>query len=214
MPYSVIKPDNWPQDAMEVPSYPGMMPPIEFANKSIVGGEYFALTQRCIFAPATVAFTTQTFTIATPQDGDLWCDQIAMVSFLYTGAAQGVLNVNDVVVTIKDVKTGHSPIYCPPFKHPPNATIAAGQILLPANAVPLSLFRKFPQEGLDGGFLAYDGETPLPAGFRDTGTLIQPTCFTRQGGIEVAFTNISPTVAWQYDITLMFSGWKEYDNAV
>lgn len=214
MPYTTIKPENWPQDAMEVPSYPGMMPPIETANRTVVGGEYFALSQRVQFPANTPAYTTLTFTLSTPQDGDLWCDQIAMVSFLYTGAAQGVLNVNDIIVTIKDVRTGHSPIYAPPFKLPPNAASAANQILFPANAVPISLFRKFPPEGNDGPFLSYDGAVALPAGFRDTGTLIQPFCFTRQGGIEVSFTNMSPTVTWLYDTTLMFSGWKEYANAV
>lgn len=209
MPYMQVSPVDWPQDAMRVPSGLGSMPPIEFGNRHVTQSEYFALSARFQVPAATQRFTTFSTVLATPQDGDFWCDQIAAVSWQNTVGVQGFDVLLGSMVTIIDARTQKSLIYSPSIQAPLNQGV-----VLPPNSVPLVLFRKFPGTGGPEGDLAYSGNNPTPAGFRDTGTLIQPHCFTRQGGIAVSLTtNYTSPGNVSYDITLMFSGWKEYANA-
>lgn len=211
MPFVKISPYDWPQDALEIPDGFGGMPPIEAGNRVVTGSEYFCLSGQFLFPATTPAFSIRQAIMATPQDGDFWCDQICAVSWA-TDTAAGVLRDRQAflasVVTIKDQRTGRSLIYNPSFN-----TFNNQGTLFPANSVPVNLFRKLPQSGTENG-ADYDGTTPPPSGFRTTGTLIQPYCFTRQGGIEVSVTSLyAASATLSYDLTIAFSGWKEYANA-
>lgn len=217
MPFVKIDPAKWPQDALAIPRGLGQMPPVEFGNEKVVGAEYFSLAADFTFLhtlPAANIGPTLTAILPTPQDGDFWCDQIAIISWAtFAGLTpRQVVSYPDGVVTIKDVRTGRSMINSPLFNTP------NGQgFLLPKNCLPIQFFRKFPASGVDGDLL-YAGAQPVPTGFRDTGTMIQPFCFTRQGGIEVTMTSaLSPPGGFgspvDYTLTIAFGGWKEYANA-
>lgn len=213
-PIVKIPPRTWPQDTLAIPRGLGQMPPVEFQNSAVVGAEFFALSADFTFLhtlPAANVGPTLTVILPTPQDGDFWCDQISIVSwaFITSGAPKNVVSYPDGFVTIKDIRTGRSLISSGLFNTP------TGQgFLIPKNSVPLQLFRKFPPSGVDGQLL-YDGSQPVPTGFRDTGTLIQPFVFTRNGGIEVTMTTAlsPPSAVIDYTLTICFGGWKEYANA-
>lgn len=211
MPYTRINPAAWPQDALVVPNGFGSMPPVEAGNRGGIGSEYFCLSTRFQIAANSPAHTVRRDTIATPQDGDFWCDQICAVSWLALPGGGVVRNTQGFVasmVTMKDIRTARHLVYSPSF----NTFSNQGQ-LFPANSIPLNLLRKLPQSGTEDG-ADYDGTTPPPSGFRTTATLIQPYCFTRQGGIEVSLTTLYAMPAGtSADITIAFSGWKEYANA-
>lgn len=214
MPFVKLNPAKWPQDDLVVPRGLGSMPPIEFGNKAVVGAEFFSISADFTFLNGLAAITTQLQVLPTPQDGDFWCDQISTISWA-TFAGQTVRQVvsyMDGMVTIKDVRTGKPLIYSPLFNTPTNQGF-----LIPKNSLPITFFRKFPPSGVDGD-LTYAGNNPLPTGFRDTGTMIQPFCFTRQGGIEVTMTNNNSTPGGtgsplDFVVTICFGGWKEYANA-
>lgn len=186
----------------------GGMPPVEGINRHLIGSEYFCLSSRFVFAAGTPAFTQVSDILVTPQDGDFWCDQITCVSWEEDPAGNPDRDTQHFLasmVTIRDNRTGESLIHNPP--------VAGQAIQFPADSVPINLFRKLPQSGTENG-IDYDGSTPAPSGFRATGTLIQPYCFTRQGGISVSITTLFAVPALiSFDVTLAFSGWKEYANA-
>ena len=217
MPFVKIPPAKWPQDELAIPRGIGQMPPVEFGNKNIVGAEFFSLAADFTFlhtlGPANVGPTITTV-IPTPQDGDFWCDQISIIAWATFAGQTGrnIVSYPDGFITIKDVRTQRSLINSPLFNTP------TGQgFLVPKNSVPWLLFRKFPPGGLDADF-NYNGNQPVPTGFRDVGTLIQPFCFTRQGGIEVSMTSaLAPPGGtgspFDYTLTVCFGGWKEYANA-
>lgn len=212
MTWSPLNPWTWPQDTLRVPDGQGGMPPINVVNANQVRSEYFCLSAEFTLTPALAAHTTQSTILDTPQDGDFWVDQIAVVSWLSDPGGEGV--TKDIqsflasMITIRDNRTNRSLIYNPPF----NTFNNQGQ-LFPADAVPINLFRKLPQSGAENS-VAYDGSTPAPSGFRATQDLIQPYCFTRQGGISVSLTTLFAVPAgFTYDISIGFSGWKEYANA-
>lgn len=214
MSFSVITPYNWPQDKLEVPNGFGGMPPVDYGNENVVSGEYFGLTGEFIYTENTPAFTQQTQILNTPQDGDFWCDSIGVVSWLENPTGEGV--VKDLqhfltsVVAISDIRTGRTVVYNPgivPTNHP------AGMVF-PPNSIPLNFFRKLPQSGTESSAFGYTGDTPTPNGFRTTQSLIQPLCFTRQGGIQVTITSLDDVPANQtFQMSICFNGWKEYANA-
>lgn len=216
MPFVKLTPEKWPQDDLVVPRGLGAMPPIEYGNKNVVGAEFFSIAADFTFLHTIGAGvnTTQMQVLATPQDGDFWCDQISIISWA-TSAGQVTRNIvsyMDGMVTIKDVRTGKPLIFSPLFNTPTNQGF-----LIPKNSLPIGFFRKFPPSGIDGDLL-YTGSVPVPSGFRDTGTMIQPFLFTRQGGIEVTMTNNTgpPGGAgspFDYTLTICFGGWKEYAYA-
>lgn len=216
MPFVKLDPAKWPQDELAIPRGLGQMPPVEFGNEKVVGAEFFALSADFVFLhtlPNNNVGPTLTTILPTPQDGDFWCDQIALnswVTFAGQTVRNSILNL-DGFVTIKDIRTQRSLINSPVFLTPFNG------YLIPRNSLPIGFFRKFPPAGIDGDNL-YTGNNPVPTGFRDTGTMIQPFCFTRQGGIEVTMTSaIAPPGGVgspiDYTVTLTFGGWKEYANA-
>jgi len=208
MPFIPIKPDRWPQDELRIPDGMGGMPPVERGNRTVVGSEFFALSARFQFATATPAQTFRREILSTPQDGDFWCDQIAVVSWEEeVGEPQDAQRFLQSMVTIRDVRTGKSLIF--------NRGLAEGfgAGLIPTDSVPVNLFRTLPQSGTEVG-TDYDGTVPAPAGFRSKGSLIQPFCFTRQGGIEVTMTTLATVPAnIAFDVNIGFLGWKEYANA-
>lgn len=214
MAFVKLTPEKWPQDTLDVPRGLGSMPPIEYGNKAVVGAEFFATSADFTLLHTLGAVTTQTVIIPTPQDGDFWVDQISAISWA-TFAGQTIRNVisyPDAMVTIKDIRTNESLINSPLFNTPTNQGF-----LIPKNSLPLLFFRKFPPSGVEGD-LTYAGNVPLPTGFRDTGTMIEPFCFTRQGGIEVTLTNNNSTPGGgaspvDFVVTICFAGWKEYANA-
>lgn len=214
MPFVKLTPGKWPQDDQVVPRGLGAMPPVEFGNKAVVGAEYFALSADFVF-PHTLNFLqTQRQVLPTPQDGDFWVDQISIISWgTFVGQTiRQVAAYMDGMVQFSDIRTGTTPIFSPLYNTPPNQGY-----LIPQNSLPMALFRKYQRSGVEGDLL-YNGNIPLPSGFRDTGTLIQPMLFTRQGGIAVSMTNnVNPPGGSgspvDYTITICFSGWKEYANA-
>jgi len=208
MPFIPLKPDRWPQDELRTPDGNGGMPPVERGNRTIVGSEFFAMSERFQFAALTAAQTFRRSILQTPQDGDFWCDQIAVVSWQEeVGQTQDAQRFLQIMVGIRDVRTGKSLIY----NRGLDAGFGAG--LIPPDTVPVNLFRTLPQSGTEVGF-DYDGSTPPPSGFRSKGSLIAPFCFTRQGGIEVTMTTLAAAPAnIAFDVTIAFLGWKEYAHA-
>jgi hypothetical protein len=212
MTFGPLKPNTWPQDSLEIPAGMGGMPPMERGNATRSRAEYAVYSTLFLLPLSLAQFTTQTVTLLTDQDGDFWCDQIAVQSFQYVNALQGGLITPSAYMGVKDIRTGRDLFYSNGVNVNVNPTpFSTPQI--PANTMPIAMFRKSPDLGSLGP-MNYDGTNPLPQEFRDTGTLIQPFCFTRQGGIQVSLTNPYPIPAnIRYEISVMFSGWKEYANA-
>lgn len=207
---------EWPQDDLTVPQL-GPMPPTDAINR-IVGREYTTYSTRFQLAanysglvPVITPFVTQI--IQTDQSADFWCDHITALSYASTAAAQGVIELPALMVRIRDLRTGadlgFEQQYPSPSNNPTFTTVP-----LPPNLVPLGLFGCMPNSGVEAQ-LAYNGGSPLPDGFRTVGTLPQPFVFTRQGGIEVTWVTLFSANGQNttQDVTLLFSGWKEYENA-
>jgi hypothetical protein len=205
---------EWPQDDLTVPQL-GPMPPTDAVNKLVVGREYATYATRLQVAAnaggltAAGGFTVQM--VPVDQSADFWCDHITMLSYASTGGAQGVLDVPVLMVRIRDFRTGadlgFSQTFPAPSTNPANTTVP-----LPPNLVPVAMFACMPNSGVEAQ-LAYAGGAPLPDGFRTVGTLVQPFCFTRQGGIEVTWLNMFADGSnTTQDVTLLFSGWKEYEH--
>lgn len=187
----ILKPYSWPQDALAIPGGIGAMPPVSRANREIARAEYAAFAANFTVPNNQAAGAIQSAIIPTDQDGDFWCDQIAAVSWVTIGVAQQLVAMVVANMSVVDARTGRSLFY--------------------PDSVPIDLFRKF---SLYTPF-NYSGREPNPSGFRQTGTLMQPFCFTRQGAIQLslAFPIATTAPTGSYDLTVMFSGWKEYAHA-
>lgn len=185
-----LKPYDWPQDLLQIPSGIGLMPPISRSNADVARTEYATFSADFTIPNNAAAGAVFSTIIATDQDGDFWCDQIAVVAWCYIGVATGSLILPAADLSVIDARTQRSLFY--------------------PSTVPIDIFRKF-----NTFTTGYAGNWPGPASTRQTGTLIQPFCFTRQGGISVSLTlpNATTVPTGSYNLTLMFSGWKEYGNA-
>lgn len=180
---------QWPQDTLAVPNGGGSMPPIETANRDVDRRQSFTLVGEVNYPGASPINTIRNLSLPTDADGDFWVNQIYLSG---VSAKAGGL-VNDIppgTVTFTDVRTGKSMMW--------------------PEACPLDFFRGAMQSE-ESGFNV--GETPFPNGFRSTGTLIQPWCFTRNGGIQIQFVcgPIDPTD--NFTLSIGFAGWKEYAHA-
>lgn len=210
MNYVPLKPTTWPQDDLNVPSGFGGMPPINPGNLAL-GQEFFCLSGLVTVAPATPAGSIFGLTLATPQDGDFWCDAIGVVSWdadtVTPGLVQDRQHFITAMVAFRDQRTGRDLA----FNRGLSFGVGAGAI--PPNSVPINLFRKLPQSGTEVD-AAYSGDTPPPSGFRTTGSLIQPFCFTRQGGVEITVTTLAAAPAGMtFFLNFGLTGWKEYAHA-
>lgn len=204
---------EWPQDDLTVPQL-GPMPPTDSINRLITGREFTTYSGRFQLAANIAALLTPTpLFIPIDQSADFWCDHITAVSYASTAAAQQVVEMPVVMVRIQDARTGADLGFEQTYPSP-SANPALTTVPLTPNLIPLAIFGCMPNSGIEAQ-LAYTGAAPLPDGFRTVGTLPQPFLFTRQGGIQVTLVNMFSTVAQNttQDITLLFSGWKEYENA-
>lgn len=202
---------EWAQDDLTVPDL-GPMPPIDHANRTVTAREYATYSTRFQLPANYSGFNITVQTIFTDQSADFWCDHITAVSYASIAAAQGVVELPALMVRIRDLRTGDDIGFQQTYPSPnplPTTTVT-----LPPNLLPLALFGCMPNSGIEAQ-LAYNGSAPLPDGWRSVGTLPQPFLFTRQGGIEVTWVNMfsANLQNTSQDVTLLFSGWKEYENA-
>lgn len=211
MTYLPLKPITWPQDDLDVPDGFGGMPPVNPGNLAL-GQEFFCLSGHVDVAAGTPAGTIRALTLQTPQDGDFWCDAIGVVSWdadtvsvpLPTQDRQQFLTA---MVSFRDQRTGRELA----FNRGLSFGVGAG--IIPINTVPINLFRKLPQSGAEVS-TSYLGDTPPPSGFRTTGPLLQPICFTRQGGVEIVMTTLAAAPAgMDFSVWFGLTGWKEYAHA-
>lgn len=210
MTFEPLKPAEWPQDELHVPNGFGGMPPINAGNLAL-GSEFFALTGMIAVAAGTPAGSIFSLVIPTPQDGDFWCDAIGVISWDAdtgtVGLTQDVQHFLGAMVAIRDQRTGRDLV----FNRGVAQGIGAGAI--PIDSVPINLFRKLPQSGTEVD-MTYSGDTPPPSGFRSTGSLPQPICFTRQGGVQIVMTTLFAAPADNaFSVWFGFTGWKEYAHA-
>ena len=208
MRFTALNPPTWPQDLLRVPNGQGGMSRVDPGNAAVVRSEFFAMVADFEFPAAAPAGTFRREILATPNDGDMWVDQIAVVSWESDPdepmADQQFIGA---MVTIRDARTRRSLIL--------NRGIGEGfgLGLIPPDSVPINLFRTLPQSGTEVG-VDYAGDVPMPCGFRSKGTLPEPFCFTRGGAIDVTVTTLAAGPAdASYDVTLGFLGWKEYAHA-
>lgn len=208
MRFTPLKPPNWPQDVLRVPSGQGGMPRVDPGNAAVVRSEFFAMVADFAFPAAAAAGTFRREIIPTPQDGDVWVDQIAVVSWEEDPAEpMADQQFLGAMVTIRDARTGRSLILNRGIRE------GFGTNLIPADSVPINLFRTLPQSGTEVG-VDYAGDVPVPCGFRSKGTMPEPFCFTRGGAIDVSLTTLAAGPATNtFDVTIGFLGWKEYAHA-
>jgi|SRR5579862_1848145 len=184
--YLPLKPMNWPQDTFQIPAaMADMMPPTGRVNRDITQQESTILTQAFLGYNPLANTVTQVIK-PTDQDGDFWCDQIFVMGY---NVSDGLPNLGANTLGIADVRTGRSLTFGaadPPLEFWRNSFIFGDPFP--------------PVTGLGG--------LPWPTLYRDTGTLPQPFCFTRQGGIQITLTNIGQEPA--IDLYIVFAGWKEY----
>ena len=192
--YGPLKPVTWPQGTLAVPKAPtGSMPPIQRENREIARREAFTMSGTINMPNGTLRGQQFYLSLPTDQDGDFWCDQIAMTAWNTTLVPQ----VNELpppaLLQIADARTGKQLWYPEGISTEFLATVVVFQ---------------------DKPVLDFS-TSPLPDGFRSTSTLPQAFCFTRQGAIQVI---LSALYAWPsggnaYTVDLAFSGWKEYEHA-
>lgn len=186
-----LTPQRWPQDENRVPNTLGAKgPPISTTNRLRSRRESFAMPGAFSVPFGNAAGQVFPLYLPTDQDGDFWCDQIQMNAWFTSIAINA--RPPPCLIQITDARTGRSMTY------PQN---------IPVNFL------------YTGGFFSEDagfdpGSYPFPDGFRSTGTLPQPFCFTRAGGIQLYLTMLPPTVGPDnLTIDIVFSGWKEYEAA-
>lgn len=186
-----LQPQNWPQDVNRVPNTAGaQMPAISQSNAERDRRESFTYTGTWTIPPGSTAMQNFPLYIATDPDGDFWCDQIAMVGWFSSLAV--MQRPPPSLISIADARTGRALTY--PRSIPTNFLTT------------LLLFSE------DAGF--QPGGSPYPDGFRSTGTLPQPFCFTRAGGISLVLTVIPALLPPDTTtIDIAFGGWKEYERA-
>lgn len=188
--YLKFTPPEWPQDQLQVPTASvSQMPPTGRANKQLIRQEATVLTMDF---PQTVQFPLQTdgvirqFVLPTDQDGDFWCDQIFIQ--LMAGPASQFVVFPSGTLGFADLRTGRSLTFGntdPPLAFWYNSFVS------------------------DPNLVIASGSQPLPFGFRNTGTLPQPFCFTRQGGVIVSLA-VQPFAQAFPIFQIVMSGWKEY----
>lgn len=180
---------DWPQDTLDIPSGQGVMPPINSGNRDVSRRESFTYTGEIVIPVSTPANSVFNLNIPTDQDGDFWCNQI------YCQGHEVVAGVASLTIPVGRVHIGD---------------IRTGQYLTyPAPGVSLGFFVGGNTDDDDPAFPV--NSATFPSGFRATGTLIQPFCFTRQGGITITYTQLSATAANELNtIYFSFGGWKEY----
>jgi hypothetical protein len=171
------------------------MPAIEAANADRSRQESFTMSGTFAF-PATVTVGQQfSLYLPTDQDGDFWCDQIYMVGW---GLALGPRLQQSAyplpgTIDIVDGRTGHS-------------------LCWPQASIPTTFFSTLVLFSDDVGFDV--SSSPFPDGFRSTGTLPQPFCFTRSAGIQLTLTSALAWAGSAGNMTdIAFGGWKEYEYA-
>lgn len=199
MHYRSLTPYRWPQDQLRIPSGGGkLMPPVEHANANVSRQESFTMSGRFDIPLNAVRGTIYDLTLPTQQDGDFWVDQIAATGFACPTIPSGLPQSNFMCpgwISIADMRTGRS------------LTNASPEV----RGLP-SLFLESRIRFEDQFYAPED--IFVPSTFRTVGTLIQPFCFTRNGGIVMRFTldaNVLNNIA--YEVTVAFSGWKEYAYA-
>lgn len=186
-----LKPNKWPQDSLQIPGG-GAMPPVDLANAKFAQRESFTYSTTITLPDPTTAGQQFTQSLPTDQDGDFWCDQIYLTSWLNNPGFP-----NDVpppsLLQITDIRTGRQLCYPEGVSTEFFSTVTVFQ---------------------DKPVIDYS-TSPLPDGFRSTSTLPQPFCFTRQGGILVTFTSIYALTGFltSYTVDIAFGGWKEYAHA-
>lgn len=199
------------------------MPPVDAGNRFVVGREYATYTcrltwQGSVFDPQFgVAKST---TILIDQSADFWVDQIAAIGLvsikLNTDPTFRQFRTDSIAmaVQISDMRTGKSLCTTQTLSTNPDGSPVV--IPWPQDASPLNVLRK--TNYLEDNNNVVDN-VPQPSGFHDTGTLPQPFCITRQGGLNITMTNFQNLsvntgfILKILDVSLMFSGWKEYANA-
>lgn len=179
-----------------VPDSGGMfMPHVSEDNANRDRQESFTISGT--FAITTNLAIGQIFSLYLPvdQDGDFWCDQIGMqgwgagLSLTFGQPALPLPGFIDIV----DARTGLS-------------------LCWPQASLPTEFLVNRTNFTFNGGLGL--GSLPYPQGFRPTGILPQPHCFTRGGGIQLILTS---AIAWAGNAgattDISFSGWKEYEFA-
>lgn len=174
---------DWPQDKARVPAGVGGMPPIEYNNRARIEAEFCSFVGLIVIPSTAVQGNVFSTIIPTDQDGDFWCDEISMQVQSGLADAQSDLDAPGSYTSITDIRTGQ---------------------LLTYPYIPTNIFKRLTFN------LAY--VSPSPGFFRDTSTLIQPYCFTRQGGIAISVVLKQPRGVID-QIYFCLSGWKEYANA-
>lgn len=132
--------------------------------------------------PAFTNFRTD-FVIPIEPDGDFWCNNILSFSMVDDGIVQPAFKIN-----IIDIRTGFDLTY--PWAR-------------------LAFFKTQPN------VMGAAGEAPYPVGggaFRSTSSMLQPYCFTRNGGIRVVIDSDGQVPEEIYN-QISFIGWKEYQFA-
>lgn len=189
MSYVKLDPYNWPQDTLAIPAGQGRMPPLNKGNVELSRRESFTATTRIDIPANQPAGTIFRAVIPTDQDGDFWCNQIYVEGQeVNAGVAREELPLGRVM--IRDIRTGWALTYPTPG------------VSLRLLAARVALFE----------LVSIDlQQVTFPAGYRPTGTLIQPFCFTRDGGIEIIYTTDGAGEPLHtYELSFSFAGWKEY----
>lgn len=180
-------PYNWPQDELQIPSGMGGLPQVEAGNTLVIRREGKTFTGGMDFAAGATPRAVETIIIPTDQDGDFWCSNIYLAAF-YT-RNDGVVSPYSPYgrVRIYDNRTGNPLIY--------GAGVPMGFLIVNVDSLATV-------------------EPPPPAGLRSTSTLIQPFCFTRNGGIKLEIEGlVMPAVNWALSFQIAFGGWQEYTHA-
>jgi hypothetical protein len=189
--WAPLTPQRWPQDENHVPTTAGLpMPPISAANAERARRESFTMSGSFAIPGASVTGQVFTLYLPTDQDGDFWCDQIAVTSWNSLFAFN--TRAPPSTVFIGDARTGRALTY------PREISINF-----------LTTLQLYSEEaGFD------PASSPFPDGFRSTTTLPQPFCFTRAGGIQLRLTLLAPPFnAGNATVDFAFGGWKEYEAA-
>lgn len=182
-----LTPTPWPQDSVKAPFGGGIMPTVERENRALIGQESFELSAEFTILNGSAAGSILHQIVPTDQDGDFYCEQI----FAYGQDTTGLTNImRALTVEIFDVRTGIS--------------------LTRNDALPIQFLNG---AAINEAFGFSVGNFPLPSGFRPIGTLFEPFCFTRSGGIDITLQNIYAASFPTARVTIAFAGWKEYAHA-
>ena len=193
--FAPLKPNTWPQDNNKVPSRWSVgMPTISPENKTRSRQESFAYPSSFTLPTTIVVGQQITNTVPVDKDGDFWVDQIFMCGWgLQLGPRlQQVAYPLPGTVDIIDAVTGHS-------------------LTWPAQSLPTAFLANIELFSDDTGFDV--SGSPYPTGWRSTGILAEPYCFTRGGAIQITLSSLAAWtgVAGPNLTDICLSGWKEYE---